>query len=197
MTATKKNLRPSAKSADKNRTQFNRVMQLVSSCIPDEITMHGKMSDNDERLIRLVQLVAPIADNSLLVEYGSESQRFGAQIGIHALLQTLAAFSMEWVFLGGGADRIAVAELVWQERERQRALLKAGKFTLDVAHPTPDARRKVRVLIEEIGEVAEAIDKIENASVLDLKARFAHLRTELVQVCAVCFAWLESMEVKP
>ena len=47
------------------------------------------------------------------------------------------------------------------------------------------------MLTEEIGEVAEAIDLLEQ---VDSRARREHLITEIVQVAAVAVAWLESLE---
>ena len=78
------------------------------------------------------------------------------------------------------------------ERVRQQELFRAGKFTFTCASTTADDNRKLRVLTEEVGKVAEAIDALENKN--DWK-RFDHLREELVQVAAVAVAWLEAMEV--
>lgn len=111
-------------------------------------------------------------------------------------LQRIAAFTLGWLERIKGPDEDPFT-LITAERRRQRELLRAGKFNLDVSHPTPDETRKLRVLVEEVGEVAEAIDKLEAAKVLDLKQAMEHLRAELTQVCTVCVAWLESMEAKP
>lgn len=99
----------------------------------------------------------------------------------------------------GWAERLKAKDqdifaLVTAERQRQRQLLRDGAFTLDVSSPIPDDVRKLRVLVEEIGEVAEAADKVESANVLRLKAAYAHLLEEIVQVAAVAVAWLESFE---
>jgi hypothetical protein len=81
------------------------------------------------------------------------------------------------------------------ERVRQRELFKARKHSFRVDSPVVDTWRKLRVLVEELGEVAEAIDDLEKHP--QHKQRRNHLITELVQVAAVTVAWLESMEVKP
>jgi len=81
------------------------------------------------------------------------------------------------------------------ERIRQQQLFRDGKFTFTCASPTADENRKLRVLAEEVGEVAEALDRIENSKSNHRPAR-EHLRDELVQVAAVACGWLESMEGK-
>jgi NTP pyrophosphatase (non-canonical NTP hydrolase) len=70
------------------------------------------------------------------------------------------------------------------ERVRQDELQKAGKFawTCATRHVTDDC--KLKVLVEEIGEVARALCEGDRAN----------LREELVQCAAVCVAWCESLE---
>lgn len=82
------------------------------------------------------------------------------------------------------------------ERQRQRELFSAGKITFDCASGVPDSNRKLRVLMEEVGEVAQELDRLEGCR--DKRAeRFVRedLEDELVQVAAVAVAWLESFEV--
>ena len=79
------------------------------------------------------------------------------------------------------------------ERCRQQELLKAGKFTYTCSSPVVDDNRKLRILVEEVGEVAEAIERLEMSKRGHLPAK-EHLREELVQVAAVAVAWLESLE---
>lgn len=78
------------------------------------------------------------------------------------------------------------------ERQRQRELFRAGQITLDMASPAPDANRKLRVLVEEVGEVAEALDVLEAMPKNRNARRLLH--AELTQVAAVSVAWLESLE---
>jgi len=81
------------------------------------------------------------------------------------------------------------------ERDRQRQLLQAGKITFDCASVIPDPNRKLRVLAEEVGEVAQELDRLESCK--DRRGeRFVleDLETELVQVAAVAVAWLESLQ---
>jgi hypothetical protein len=90
-------------------------------------------------------------------------------------------------------SRSDIARRIADERDRQRELFAARKLKFRVDDPAVDWPRKLRVLVEEVGEVAQAIDQWE-ASPRCKKFR-AHFITELIQVAAVCVAWLESMEV--
>jgi hypothetical protein len=103
-------------------------------------------------------------------------------------LAALAAFALAWLAGAGVPDS---ASRVRQERDRQRQLFREGKISFDVSSPIIDPARKFRVLAEEVGEVAHAIDQIENH---DMAAGNLHL--ELIQVAAVAVAWLESLEVQ-
>jgi NTP pyrophosphatase (non-canonical NTP hydrolase) len=87
------------------------------------------------------------------------------------------------------------------ERDRQEKLFRIEKkLHFTCASRIPDATRKLRVLVEELGEVANAIDQLEIAESresLALKEWRLELRVEITQVAAVAVAWLESYEVKP
>ena len=84
---------------------------------------------------------------------------------------------------------------IWLERRNQRQLFQTGKIKFDCASPIVSKDRKLRALTEEIGEVARAIDLLENAEATSkiLSAK-EHLRDELTQVAAVAIAWLEALE---
>lgn len=83
------------------------------------------------------------------------------------------------------------------ERMRQRELFHTGRILFDCASPTPDENRKLRVLIEEVGEVAKELDNIEAArSERAVKFSREDLHNELVHVAAVAVAWLESLEAR-
>ena len=107
-------------------------------------------------------------------------------------LRSIAAYCFGWLESCG----IPSASFkVAGERDRQISLRKQfpNRYLVDMASATADESRKYRVLIEEVGEVAKAIDKLErrnNSHYLD------HLCDELAQVAAVAVAWLESLEVK-
>jgi hypothetical protein len=83
------------------------------------------------------------------------------------------------------------------ERARQKQLFRTGKITFDCASVIPDPNRKLRVLMEEVGEVAQELDRLEQLR--DRRGQkfiLEDLQTELTQVAAVAVAWLESMEVQ-
>lgn len=114
-------------------------------------------------------------------------------------LDRIAAWCAGWVeALGARED---VFSLIHQERDRQVALFVEGRISFECSSVVAEPRRKLRVLIEEVGEVAEAIDEWERwnasprAGVQQQRAQ-KHLVTELIQVAAVCVAWLESLEAK-
>lgn len=70
------------------------------------------------------------------------------------------------------------------ERQRQDKLCAAGRFPWTCAYPDAHPSDKLAVLAEEFGEVARAV--VEQ----DVK----NLREELVQVAAVCAAWVEALD---
>lgn len=80
------------------------------------------------------------------------------------------------------------------ERARQEWLWKEGKIPSTCASKIVPYSDKFVVLVEEVGEVARAIQAVIAADKWAPEAEIAHLREELVQVAAVAVAWLESME---
>lgn len=77
----------------------------------------------------------------------------------------------------------AILDII-EERVRQENLKAAGRFTYTCADSTPTLADKLAILAEEFGEVARAVCEGDKEN----------LRTELVQVAAVCLAWLEGGE---
>lgn len=73
--------------------------------------------------------------------------------------------------------------LIEAERERQDQFKASGKFTHTCADPMDDLKR-FAILSEEVGEIAHAIN--EGFEPGD------NLLAEVVQVAAVCVAWIES-----
>lgn len=73
---------------------------------------------------------------------------------------------------------------VWQERDRQKALLEDGLIHVDMASIEIAQGDKLAILVEEVGEVAKALN--EGVTIKELRA-------ELVQVAAVAVAWVESL----
>lgn len=76
------------------------------------------------------------------------------------------------------------------EVHRQDNLARAGKFggTHTMPGGTDDGR--LRVLVEEVGEVAKELNEAEIAGV----DRTENLRHELVQVAAVAIAWVAAID---
>ncbi len=75
------------------------------------------------------------------------------------------------------------------EQERRRQIDRWGGPTGDgVENPTTPDGVRLRVLVEEVGEVAEAMGRPEDGN------GTRDLRTELTQVAAVAVAWLEALD---
>jgi NTP pyrophosphatase (non-canonical NTP hydrolase) len=87
------------------------------------------------------------------------------------------------------AYRSDIYRAIDDERERQEGFVVVGKFKWTCADAeTPDSK-KLMVLLEEAGEVARAIREAEHG----LRREHHDLKTELIQVAAVCVAWLEAL----
>ena len=77
------------------------------------------------------------------------------------------AFALGWLynFVEGDECHAEAKPLILAERERQQTLYRTQpeKYLVIMDSPVIDDKRKLRVLIEELGEVAEAIDWLESA----------------------------------
>ena len=111
----------------------------------------------------------------------------------NAELERIAAWTIGWAECLAGKD---VCALVHAERDRQIKLFVEGKISFECSSRVADPKRKLRVLVEEVGEVAQALKLREQGKPRPLAAT-EHLIEGLVQVAAVCVAWLESLEEKP
>ena len=80
------------------------------------------------------------------------------------------------------------------ERTRQELLKVQGKFHATCATPYGLTEiERLAILAEEFGEVAKEVsDSLNNGGKFDLKA----LREELIQVAAVCVAWVEGIDAE-
>lgn len=76
---------------------------------------------------------------------------------------------------------------ILSERYRQDDLKRAGKIMATCADPIDEAV-KLAALTEEVGEVARAVMARGGWS-----GEADNLREELVQVAAICVAWLETL----
>jgi 3-methyladenine DNA glycosylase AlkC len=99
-----------------------------------------------------------------------------------------------------------VLRAVHHERRRQDALVKQGKFSWNCGDPRVPWSEKIAVLLEEVGEASREvvewmISRDKYAADPQLKVMPPHrekyfrdrLRTELVQIAAVCVAFAESL----
>lgn len=84
----------------------------------------------------------------------------------------------------GTCDTLFVLNEVELERDRQEQLFRAGKFPKRVCDPGSGNEYALRVLMEEVGECAKAINEQEPN---------ARLREEVIQVAAVAVAWAEAL----
>lgn len=84
-----------------------------------------------------------------------------------------------------------VLELVKRERERQEKLRRQGKFAHTCAGPGMSNAERFLVLAEEFGEVGHELNEgIGDGRIVNM----TKLRTELVQLAAVCVAWCEAID---
>lgn len=80
----------------------------------------------------------------------------------------------------------AILSKVSDERIRQERLKAAGKFPYTPEDPQCSNQEALTILVEEVGEVARALQEkdVEN------------LKDELIQVAAVAVAWVEGIHNK-
>jgi hypothetical protein len=143
-------------------------------------SLAATVQNNDCRVLRLGFFTGSVAAHLLT-----------GQPARPALL-AVAGFAYGWLLQLGVKD---VPAGILAERDRQADLFRKGWIGFDVSSPVPDASRKFRVLLEEAGEAAEAVDKVECAEAgANASIRRDYLGTELIQVAAVAVAWLESIE---
>ncbi len=71
-------------------------------------------------------------------------------------------------------------------RERVRAHAKHVEKGLSMEIERPDSPRWLPVLVEEVGEVARALNDNES---------LGNLRKELIQCAAMCVAWVEALDL--
>lgn len=93
-------------------------------------------------------------------------------------------------------DGVALDD-IHRERQRQEELKEAGRFDFtcaDVKDPKTGKRisngHRLAILGEEYGEACRAMNEMEGAN--DKHGK--DLRKELVQVAAVCVAWIEAID---
>lgn len=111
------------------------------------------------------------------------------------MLVSIAAHCAGWLHSLGCNEGFA---MINDERERQKRMLAnhPDKYPVILDSNIADSKRKLRVLIKEIGVTAETIGMLENCRTNATPALEAELIAELVQVAAGAVAWLETPEVK-
>ena len=100
----------------------------------------------------------------------------------------------------------SVLMFVSEERRRQDELVRKGKFLWNCASPGIPWAEKIAVLLEEVGEASRVvvewmISRDKYAADPQLKVMPPHreayfrtrLKTELIQIAAVCVAFAESL----
>lgn len=83
---------------------------------------------------------------------------------------------------------------IWDEiaDERDRAHGKHGSTSMEGLHPSDTTGRRLRILLEEVGEVAKEFNEAEHERrIVDMQA----LRKELIQVAAMAGAWADAITV--
>lgn len=89
--------------------------------------------------------------------------------------------------------RFRIFQDVNDERHRQEELKEAGRFKFSCADKEMTDSEKFLVLSEEVGEVARAL---LNDHLLASDSKRRELRAELIQIAAVCVAWVECLDHK-
>lgn len=103
-----------------------------------------------------------------------------------------------WIYGGSDPKHEDAVRAIVAERRRQDKLKSEGRFRYTCADQEMGNHERHTCLSEEVGEVAEAIltlDGLACARARGLKVGDegdVQLREELVQVAAICLAWLES-----
>lgn len=113
---------------------------------------------------------------------GSVAQQLFDHHPLRDNLKLIAVTAMRWLPWSWEM----CCDQILAERQRQQDLLAAGKFDFNCASAHIENLFKLPVLMEEAGEVAEAV----------LEKQTSELATELVQVATVCVAWLEALEAQ-
>lgn len=90
----------------------------------------------------------------------------------------MTAFVADTVLMGNALSD------VYLERVRQERLRDEGKFSHTCAQPDCPNHLRFAALMEEVGEVAHA----------HLEGDPDEMRKELIQVAAVCVAWVEGID---
>lgn len=78
--------------------------------------------------------------------------------------------------------------------ERERAHAKHGATSMESAPADDPTGRRLRILVEEVGEVAREFNDAEHDQ---RQVDLALLRKELIQTAAMAAAWADAIGVQP
>lgn len=173
-----------------HRALFDVCVENAAFVGEGQFRCFAALNNDDERLVQLHRWTKEIGNDALLLAHCDKSARKLNLDNLQFCLRNLFRFTLIWIVWHWKTEKAAL-ESIFSERMRQRELFREKRIPFDVANPLPDPLRKFRVLAEEVGEVAHAIDQIENHGMAA-----GNLRMELIQTAAVTEAWLESLEPK-
>jgi len=152
-----------------------------------------KSATQHEHFVQMAFFAAAAKDDNqrltmLVVNQGVLGLAIAESGSLQMPLRKVFGVAYGWLTQAGYTD---TDRMIRDERDRQQVLLFNGVINLNCASVVASPERKLRVLAEEVGEVAEAVDFMERQN--SIRNRH-HLMVELVQVAAVCVAWLEAIE---
>ena len=162
----------------------------------------SRLSDHDHRRRALARGPLPEAH---LCETQARLGRLAEVIQSHAPakgpalrahLEAIAAYGWGWLETLAGADAdFATAVVV--ERGRQRQLFREHRWPVQCESAVIDPLRKLRLVVEQLGEVAAAIDLLEAATASETPQRRDEFQARLIELIATGLAWLESLAAGP
>jgi hypothetical protein len=168
---------------------MNRIFPAIAARFAHEYRVLRHCPTEDDRLQALWNRSAEVNHDVQNLVQLTDAERPLLLMNLRISLVACAATALAWAYPAGRNPRGIGYRRVRLERERQTDLFRRGRIAFDVANPIIDVRRKFRVLGEEVGEVAHAIDQAENHGMV-----VSNIRMELIHVAAVCVAWLEALE---
>ncbi|MBK8255605.1 MAG: hypothetical protein IPK82_23445 [Polyangiaceae bacterium] len=141
------------------------------------------------RLLLLLPRLHRISQDTADLIWADEASLKTAQNNLRYGLADLAAYALIWATTGQpnyvrGCKGIAAARLLYDHQ------LVLGDRHTDCTSPTTPHSLKFRVLFEQCGEIAHVIDQVQHHGLAP-----GNIHVELIQVAAVCVAWLESYEL--
>lgn len=146
-------------------------------------------SEDCNRLLLLLPRLNRISQDTADLIWADETSLKIAQNNLRCGLADLAAYALIWATTDQpnyvrGCKGIAAARLLYDHQ------IVLGDRHTDCASPTTPPSEKFRVLFEQCGAVAKAIDQVQHHGLAP-----GNIHVDLIQLAAVCVAWLESFEL--